>query len=135
MQHTDSQSHGQAPPAPKEPWEPLGLRARPAPVTRLNRKVIGVLLALGMGLVAFALSTGLRSPQTPAVPTDAAAQGPTTPPEGLGRLPKHYSDIKHPVVAEAAPPPPAPLPPPPPAVRWAPRGPAPARPGPRARRR
>jgi len=113
MQHTDSQSHGQAPPAPKESWEPLGLRARPAPVTRLNRKVIGVLLALGMGLVAFALSTGLRSPQTPAVPTDAAAQGPTTPPEGLGRLPKHYSDIKHPVVAEAAPPPPAPAPPPP----------------------
>src|SRR5437773_6475390 len=109
MQHTDSQRHGQAPtpPPPKQPWEPLTLRARPAPVTRLNRKVIGGVLALGMGLVAFALSTGLRSPQAPAIPTDATAPGNTTPPEGLGRLPKHYSDIKHPVVAEAATPPPA----------------------------
>src|SRR5712691_5461634 len=101
MPPTDLQSNGQAQPAPKEPWEPLGLRARPAPVTRLNRKVIGVLLALGMGLVAFAVSNGLRPPQAPDVPADAAAQGPTTPPEGLGRLPQRYSDIKHPRVAEA----------------------------------
>src|SRR5205823_6142491 len=97
MPPTDLQHNGQAQPAPKAPWEPLGRRARPAPVTRLNRKVLGVLLALGMGLVAFALSTGLRSPQAPVL-TEATAPGHTTPPEGLGRLPQRYSDIKHPSV-------------------------------------
>src|SRR5712691_1792687 len=109
MPPTDLQNNGQAPPAPKEPWEPLALRARPAPVTRLNRKVIGVLMALAIGLIAYALSTGLQPRQAPAVAPDAAASGLSTPPEGLGRMPQRYSDIKHPVVAAAtAPPPPAP---------------------------
>ena len=86
MEHPDPQSNGQAPPAPKQPWEPLALRARPAPVTRLNRKVIGVLLALAIGLIAYALSTGLRPRQAPAVSAEAAASGMTPPPEGqIGR--------------------------------------------------
>ncbi|MGE3350059.1 MAG: TrbI/VirB10 family protein [Ramlibacter sp.] len=118
MQQTDPPSNGQAPPppAPKQPWEPLALRARPAPVTRLNRKVIGLLLALGLGLVAFALSTGLKPPRTPAGPAEAALPGQPTPPEALGRMPASYGDLSRPVVAQAATPPPAAPPPVPPST-------------------
>ncbi|MGE3537364.1 MAG: TrbI/VirB10 family protein [Candidatus Tectimicrobiota bacterium] len=118
MPQTDPPHNGQAPPspAPKQPWEPLALRARPAPVTRLNRKVIGVLLALGLGLVAFALSTGLKTPHAPAGPAEAAMPGQPTPPEALGRMPASYGDIPRPVVAQAATPPPAAPPPVPPST-------------------
>ncbi|MGE3537827.1 MAG: TrbI/VirB10 family protein [Candidatus Tectimicrobiota bacterium] len=118
MQQTDPQHNGQTPPppAPKQPWEPLALRARPAPVTRLNRKVIGLLLALGLGLVAFALSTGLKPPRAPAGPAEAAMPGQPTPPEALGRMPASYGDMPRPVVAQAATPPPAAPPPVPPST-------------------
>lgn len=92
----------------KAPWETLSLRARPRPVTRLNRRVIGVLLALGIGVLAFALSSVVNRPKPAPSASVALTPGPTTPPEGLAKLPKTYGEIVQPARAAEAPPAPPP---------------------------
>lgn len=133
------QDNGQGPPAaapaPKQAWESLSLRARPAPVTRLNRKVIGVLLAGGIALVAYALHTGMRPPQPVPTHGETPLQAQPGVAEGLRKMPRGYGELPRPPDAtpEA---PPAPAPPPmaalPPPPKPASQPPAPTGPSPEA---
>lgn len=91
----------------RRPDEPLPIRQAPPPVTRLNRKVLGILLAVTVGLGAWLLSGHgqNREPISAAAPPPSAAP----PPEALVNLPTEYSKI--PVVTAGMTPPPAPPPP------------------------
>lgn len=82
-------------PEAKEDGSTLELRAKPRPVTRLNRRVIALLLILIGLAVLVAFAWGLRKPKarttdgTPEIhETDRVAKA-----EGLSSLPKDYSGV------------------------------------------
>lgn len=80
----------------KQPWQPLSMRARPAPVTRLNRKVVGALGVVVIAGIAWAISTGLKPPAPPAPRVESTQTVRPQPPEQLNNLPQGYGDIIRP---------------------------------------
>lgn len=79
---------------PKERPEALALRARPRPVTRLNRKVLIILATTLSGALIVATAWSLKPHLR-----DAATQPPPNTdhvkkPEGFDGLPKDYSEVK-----------------------------------------
>ncbi len=80
---------------PKEPPEGLRLRARPRPVTRLNRTALTI-AAGGAGLLIFgAMSIALRPPRSMGEEKAKELYNTETKPtaEGLEALPKTYADV------------------------------------------
>jgi len=84
--------------APKENPERLELRAKPKPVTRLNRKAIAVLFG-GLALaVLFAVMWGLRTPKSKGSSgaQDTRNIGHVTRAEGFALLPHDYASLPKP---------------------------------------
>ncbi len=83
---------GGAPVAPKVSAAALELRARPRPVTRLNRKTLAVILALFAIAVLVAAMIGLRRPRVrgPILQTRAAVPTHVAHAPGLARMPQSY---------------------------------------------
>ncbi|MFN0024896.1 MAG: conjugal transfer protein TrbI, partial [Parvularculaceae bacterium] len=80
---------------PKEPPEALRLRAKPRPVTRLNRTAL-MIAAGGAGLLIFgAMSVALRPPRAMGEEKAKELYNTETKPtaEGLEALPKTYADV------------------------------------------
>src|SRR3546814_9127609 len=80
---------------PKEDPTKLELRARPAPVTRLNRRTLAVLVGGLAAALALVTWWAFRPPKPP----EAAAQdvpniARATPAEGLQRLPSDYQKMR-----------------------------------------
>lgn len=76
--------------------EPLEIRARPRPVSRINRRVLMVIAAIGFLAVFAATFIALDPPRLGDGEggVEPAAQPAARPaPEGLDRLPRRYSDI------------------------------------------
>src|SRR3546814_7718966 len=93
---------------PKEDPTKLELRARPAPVTRLNRRTLAVLVGGLAAAVALVTWWAFRPPK----PQEAAAQDVpnierVTPAEGLQRLPSDYQKMPAPVTPSTEENPPA----------------------------
>ncbi len=92
---------------PKEDPAPLELRAKPAPVTRLNRRTLAVLLgglAAGVLLVTWWALRPQQDRETPAQEKPNVER--VTPAEGLQALPSDYRQVPMPVppsVKEQAP--------------------------------
>ncbi|WP_306120445.1 MULTISPECIES: TrbI/VirB10 family protein [unclassified Roseitalea] len=83
---------------PKDKIDPerLALRARPRPVTRINRKVLYAGSALALALIAGAVLFALDPPQWNASqPTELLQTGRSPMPDGLARLPSTYDGIPH----------------------------------------
>ena len=79
--------------------EPLEIRARPRPVSRINRRVLMVIAALGLLALFAATFIALNPPRLGAGDggVEPAVQPAARPaPEGLDRLPRRYSDIETP---------------------------------------
>ena len=99
---TSDMPTGASPPAPKVNPEALALRAPPRPVTRLNRRMLAVLVgglsAAVLGATLWALSPSRRNPSAGAelFNVDRIARA-----EDLERLPKDYAGLAPP---KAAPP-------------------------------
>jgi len=96
MGHADSQDAGTA----KVDAETLALRAKPRPVTRINRRVLILLSGTGLLLIFGATIFALDPPRL----FDRSETGPelirtenTTTPEGLEGLPRNYGDLPKPV--------------------------------------
>jgi type IV secretion system protein VirB10 len=80
---------------PKEPPEALRLRAKPRPVTRLNRTAL-MIAAGGAGILIFgAMSVALRPPRAMGEEKAKELYNTETKPtaEGLDALPKTYADV------------------------------------------
>lgn len=74
--------------------EQLALRARPRPVTRINRKVLYAGSALALALIAGAVLFALDPPQwRDRQPTELLRAGGSPTPDGLARLPSTYDGI------------------------------------------
>lgn len=74
--------------------ERLALRARPRPVTRINRKVLYAGSALALALIAGAVLFALDPPQwTDRQQTELLRTGGSPTPDGLARLPSTYDGI------------------------------------------
>ncbi|MBO6638431.1 MAG: TrbI/VirB10 family protein [Roseitalea sp.] len=74
--------------------ERLALRARPRPVTRINRKVLYAGSALVLALIAGAVLFALDPPQwNDRQPTELLQTGRSPTPDGLARLPSTYDGI------------------------------------------
>lgn len=88
----------------KEASPKLELRGRPAPVTRLSRRALAVVVG---GLMLFALLAMLwafRTPDKRAAPMEAPPEVErVTPAEGLQALPSDYRQVPAPVPAEVKP--------------------------------
>ncbi len=86
---------GSAPAARKESAAALELRARPRPVTRLNRKTLGVILALFAIAVLVAAMIGLRRPSVrgPILESRAAAPTHVAHAPGLATMPQSYAGL------------------------------------------
>ncbi|MFN0024009.1 MAG: TrbI/VirB10 family protein [Parvularculaceae bacterium] len=83
-------------PRPKEPPEALRLRAKPRPVTRLNRTAL-MIAAGGAGLLIFgAMSVALRPPRAMGEEKAKELYNTETKPtaEGLEALPKTYAEVE-----------------------------------------
>lgn len=83
-------------PRPKEPPEALRLRAKPRPVTRLNRTAL-MIAAGGAGLLIFgAMSVALRPPRAMGEEKAKELYNTETKPtaEGLEALPKSYAEVQ-----------------------------------------
>ena len=99
---TSDMPTGASPPAPKVNPEALALRAPPRPVTRLNRRMLAVLVgglsAAVLGATLWSLSPSRRNPSagTELFNVDRIARA-----EDLERLPKDYAGLAPP---KAAPP-------------------------------
>src|SRR3546814_15447633 len=94
---------------PKEDPTKLELRARPAPVTRLNRRTLAVLVGGLAAAVALVTWWAFRPPK----PQEAAAQDVpnierVTPAEGLQGLPSDYQKMPAPGTPSTEENPPAP---------------------------
>ena len=82
--------------AKKEDAAALQLRARPRPVTRLNRKVLAGILAVFAIAVLIAAMVGLRRPSSGSPIKEPQATGPehVAHAEGLAAMPRSYSGIR-----------------------------------------
>ena len=82
--------------AKKEDAAALALRARPRPVTRLNRKMLAGILAVFAIAVLIAAMVGLRRPSSGAPIEQPQASGPehVAHAEGLAAMPHSYSGIR-----------------------------------------
>ena len=91
---------GPEPPAPKIDPEELALRAKPRPVTRINRRVLMLLSGTGLLLIFGATIFALDPPRLfnrddtgrELIHTENAPR-----PEGLDALPRDYGDLPPPV--------------------------------------
>ena len=82
--------------AKKENAAALELRARPRPVTRLNRKTLAAILAIFAIAVLIAAMVGLRRPTArgPAEPTQATAPTQVAHAQGLAAMPHSYVGVR-----------------------------------------
>ncbi len=82
--------------AKKESAAALELRARPRPVTRLNRKTLAAILALFAIAVLIAAMVGLRRPsaRSSAEPTQATAPTQVAHAQGLAAMPHSYVGVR-----------------------------------------
>jgi type IV secretory pathway VirB10-like protein len=81
-------------PAKEDPAH-LTLRSRPSRVTRLNRRTLAVVAAVGTLVIAVAVMWAFRGPATSRSSSnrEVATADHVTRAEGLGRLPKDYGSI------------------------------------------
>ncbi|MBU2580929.1 MAG: conjugal transfer protein TraI [Alphaproteobacteria bacterium] len=90
---------------PKAEPEDLALRARPRPVTRINRRVLVGVIGLGClllaGLVIVALDPPTWKPKDARPELVTGTRKPTA--DGLDRLPSSYEGVPTPVVRPSAP--------------------------------
>ena len=82
--------------AKKESAAALELRARPRPVTRLNRKTLAMILAVFAVSVLAAAMVGLRRPSAPSSIEPPQATGPTqvAHAQGLAAMPRSYAGVR-----------------------------------------
>ena len=80
----------------KESAAALELRARPRPVTRLNRKTLAAILAIFAVAVLIAAMVGLRRPSAPSPIEAPQATGPTqvAHAQGLAAMPRSYAGVR-----------------------------------------
>ena len=109
---TDRDQQGQPNPDPKVAPETLELRARPQPVTRINRKVVIGAAAVLLCLISFIVLLALKPPSLRvAGPQELfnVEHKPVT--DALSKLPASYDGVKPEKKADAGKQPPTPLPP------------------------
>ena len=84
------------PGAKKESAAALELRARPRPVTRLNRKTLAAILAVFAVAVLIAAMVGLRRPSSPTPVEPPPATGPrqVAHAQGLAAMPHSYAGVR-----------------------------------------
>ena len=82
--------------AQKEAAAGLELRARPRPVTRLNRKMLAAILALFAIAVLIAAMVGLRRPSAPSALVSPRSRAPTPVAHapGLAAMPRSYAGVR-----------------------------------------
>ncbi len=91
MTKTTTQTAG---PAPKHPPENFELRARPAPVTRINRKLLFGMAALVLLTIAGVVLIALRPPTFESHAPDELYSVDRKPiSDGLSRLPSSYEEV------------------------------------------
>ena len=88
----------EAPPSAtrKESAAALELRARPRPVTRLNRKTLAAILAIFAIAVLIAAMVGLRRPRSrsPVAPPQAAGPTQVAHVQGFAAMPRSYAGVR-----------------------------------------
>jgi type IV secretion system protein VirB10 len=107
---TDQGQQRQTNPDPNAAPETLGLRARPQPVTRINRKVVIGAAAVLLCLISFIVLLALKPPSLRVVgPQELfnVEHKPVT--DALSKLPASYDGVKPEKKAGAGKPPPTPL--------------------------
>jgi type IV secretion system protein VirB10 len=112
---TDQGQPRQPNPGPNAAPETLGLRPRPQPVTRINRKVVIGAAAVLLCLISFIVLLALKPPSLRvASPQELfnVEHKPVT--DALSKLPASYDGVKPEKKVEVGKPPPAPLSPGPP---------------------
>ena len=83
---------------PRQNGDAFELRARPAPVSRINRKVLFAAIGLLLLILAGTVIVALDPPRfASAPPQELIGDRPPRPPEGLESLPKDYGDLPPPV--------------------------------------
>ena len=88
-------THEPGPAAQERSDEPLELRARPRPVTRINRKLLAAVLGAGLLLLAGLVMVALNPPswRRAALPTELYNVDNKPKSDGLARLPATYEGI------------------------------------------
>jgi type IV secretion system protein VirB10 len=107
---TDREQQGQPRPDPKVAPEGLELRARPQPVTRINRKVVIGAAAVLLCLISFIVLLALKPPSLRvAGPQELFNVEHKPVADALSKLPASYDGVKPEKKADAGKPPPGPL--------------------------
>jgi type IV secretion system protein VirB10 len=107
---TDQGQPGQPNPGPNAAPETLGLRARPQPVTRINRKVVIGAAAVLLCLISFIVLLALKPPSLRvAGPQELFNVDHKPVADALSKLPASYDGVKPEKKTDAGKPPPTPL--------------------------